>query len=124
MRGVTLQTAVTVPFTKYRPSATTVSFWVEIPDVTVSLTLPRWNTRSLYSRPHRSSDIGRIGFFRLDASHCYYAEVHPENIDQLSLEFTVSTDANRSIVLRMTNDIFGRPATWSTKLADGQFDTS
>lgn len=67
-----------------------MSFWIESPDVQVRLSLPRWNTRSLYSAPHRNSDIGRIGFLRLDASYSYFAEVHPENIDQLKLSFTVS----------------------------------
>ena len=74
---------------KYRPETTTVSFLIESPDVQVRLSLPRWNTRSLYSTPHRNTDIGRIGFLRLDASYSYFAEVHPENIDQLKLSFTV-----------------------------------
>ena len=83
---------------QYRPETTTVSFCIESPDVQVRLTLPRWNTRSLYSAPHRNTVIGRIGLLRLDASYSYFAEVHPENIDQLKLSFMVSTleySANR-----------------------------
>ena len=91
MRGLNLQTIIQIPFAKYRPASTTVSFCVTMPDVAVGLTLPRWNTRSLYSHPHRSSDIGTIGFFKLDASYCYYAEVFSENVDQLRLQITVST---------------------------------
>ena len=89
LRGMRLSVNVSIPFVKYRPSSTNVSFRVEGPNVALSLTLPKWNTRSLYSRPHRNTDIGRIGFLRLDASYSYHAEVHPENVDQLCLEFTV-----------------------------------
>ena len=92
LRGMRMQNRVSIPFTKYRPSSTPVSFSVEAPDLSMSLTLPRWNTRSLYSRAHRNSDIGRIGLFRLDATYCYHADVHPENVDQLTLEFTVGPD--------------------------------
>lgn len=88
--GKKLQSYVFVPMIRYRPETTTVSFWIEAPDVQARLTLPRWNTRSLYSAPHRNTDIGRIGLFRLDASYSYFADVHPENIDQLKLSFTVN----------------------------------
>lgn len=88
--GKKLQNQVSVPMMKYRPETTMVSFWIESPDVQVRLTLPRWNTRSLYSAPHRNTDIGRIGLLRLDASYSYFAEVYPENIDQLKLSFMVS----------------------------------
>ena len=73
--------------TKFRPDATTVSFWIEGPDIQLRLMLPRWNTRSLYSAPHRNTDIGRIGSLRMDASYSYFAEVHPESVDQLKLSF-------------------------------------
>ena len=89
LRGMRLGINVSIPFIKYRPSSTNVTFRIEGPDVTVGLTLPKWNTRSLYSRPHRSTDIGRVAFIRLDVSYCYHAEVHPENVDQLCIEITV-----------------------------------
>lgn len=66
-----------------------VSFWIDVPDLTVSLTLPRWNTHSLFSTPHRA-EVGRSGKFYLDASYRYYSEVNTENIDRLRLNFTVS----------------------------------
>ena len=88
--GKSLHTNVLVPLVKYRPETTTVSFNIAAPDIHVRLTLPRWNTRSLYSAPHRNTDIGRVGMLRLNASYSYFAEVHPENIDQLKLSFEVS----------------------------------
>ena len=106
---------------KYRPEITTVSFWIEGPDVQVRLTLPRWNTRSLYSAPHRNTDIGRIGILRLDASYSYFTEVHSENIDQLKLSFTVRFLQ----ILSYGYSLFTfRRKTLSTKCADGLFDTS
>ncbi|KAI0699566.1 hypothetical protein BC835DRAFT_1412549 [Cytidiella melzeri] len=86
--GASLKQTVTVPLTKYRPQCSAVSFAVDAPDVGVSLTLPKWNTYSLFGKPHRSSELGRIGQFSLDASYCFFSEVHPENIDQLKLMFT------------------------------------
>lgn len=90
LRGARLRNTTLIPLTKYRPDLTVVSFWIEGADVRVSLTLPRWNTRSLYSAPHRNSDIGRIGLLRMDGSYTYYSDIHPENIDQLKLSFMVS----------------------------------
>jgi hypothetical protein len=85
-----MKQSVTIPLTKYRPQSTTVSFNTEIPDVGVSLTLPKWNTHSLFGKPHMSSELGRIGLFNIDASYCYFNDVHWANIDQLKMMFTVS----------------------------------
>ncbi|KAL4251310.1 hypothetical protein ABKN59_005668 [Abortiporus biennis] len=89
LRGNHFQNGVIIPLNKYRPASTEVSFWIDAPDISVSLTLPRWNTHSLYPTPHRS-DIGRIGRLELDASYRYFAEVHSEHIDQLRLNFSAS----------------------------------
>lgn len=88
--GASLTNNVTIPLTKYRPDSTTVSFTLEGDDIGVIMTLPRWNTRSLYAKPHRSNEISRAGHLRLDASYCYFSEIHPENIDQLKLKILVS----------------------------------
>ena len=76
-----------MPFTKYRPEASTVSFWLEVPDVFVDLSLPRWNISSLYPTPDRSQ-VGRIGMLNMNGSYRYFAEVKPDNIDELKLQFT------------------------------------
>lgn len=77
-----------MPFNKYRPEATTVSFWFEAPDMNVGLSLPRWNISSLAPTPDRSQ-IGRIGMLNMKGSYLYFAEVKPEHVDQLKLEFSV-----------------------------------
>ncbi len=107
-----------IPFTKYRPDRSTVSFSLEAPDVAVRLALPRWNTRSLYSRPHRNSDIGRIGVLRLDATYCYFDAVHPENIDQLALKFTVCMPINFCDITRIylqIQDIIYKACGWTIR---------
>ncbi|KAH9930383.1 hypothetical protein B0H21DRAFT_878964 [Amylocystis lapponica] len=87
LRGTHFQNGVRIPFVKYRPEATTISFWIEAPDVAVNLTLPRWNTYTLFATPDRSN-IGTIGILRLDAAYHYYAEVREDNLDHLKMDFT------------------------------------
>ena len=89
LHGTRLVNSVQIPLTKYRPISTAISFTIDAPDISVRLSLPRWNTHSIYPIPQRT-DIGRIGNFHLDASYRYFADVHPENIDQLVLDFMVS----------------------------------
>ncbi|RPD53525.1 hypothetical protein L227DRAFT_535889, partial [Lentinus tigrinus ALCF2SS1-6] len=86
-RGTHFTHGAFLPFDKYRPEATTVSFWIEAPDLYVDLTLPRWNIASLYPTPDRSQ-VGRIGMLSMNGSYRYFAEVKKEHIDQLKLEFT------------------------------------
>ncbi|OSD07084.1 hypothetical protein PYCCODRAFT_793525 [Trametes coccinea BRFM310] len=87
LRGTHLTNGIHMPFNKYRPEATTVSFWIDAPDVNVSLSLPRWNITSLYATPDRSQ-VGRIGMLSLKGSYRYFAEVKPEHVDQLKLDFS------------------------------------
>ncbi|KAI0705009.1 hypothetical protein C8T65DRAFT_728083 [Cerioporus squamosus] len=93
-RGTHFTHGAHMPFNKYRPEATTVSFWIEAPDVYVDLTLPRWNIASLYPTPDRSQ-VGRIGMFNMKGSYRYFAEVQKEHVDQLKLEF-----AGRDVVYK------------------------
>lgn len=77
-----------MPFNKYRPEATTVSFWIEAPDVNVDLALPRWNISSLAPTPDRSQ-VGRVGMLNMKGSYLYFADVNQNNVDQLKLDFSV-----------------------------------
>ncbi|OCH88869.1 hypothetical protein OBBRIDRAFT_779350 [Obba rivulosa] len=88
LRGKHFRNEVRLPFTKYRPEATTLAFWVEAPDVAVSLTLPRWNTYSLWPALDRTK-LGRIGLLRLDASYRSFADVRGDNVDRLKLGINV-----------------------------------
>lgn len=120
-----------IPLTKFRPVSTAVAFFMDAPDIAVSLSLPRWNTHNLYPGPHRS-DIGRVGKLCLDGSYRYYAEVHPEYVDQLVLDFTVSfsfialRDAC-SLTYNQARDIVYKACGWTMRhfmiLRDNYFGT-
>jgi hypothetical protein len=58
---------------------------VEAPNLSFALSLPRWNTHA----SNYGNRIGRVGFFRVDASYRYNAEVHEEYIEQFKLDITV-----------------------------------
>lgn len=84
-----LQSAVEMPFTVFRPQYTKIPFWIEVPGVKLSLTLPKWNTHSVFASS-RTTDFGSFGFLRVDSSFMYYSKTLPEYIDQLKLDIIVS----------------------------------
>ncbi|TBU47302.1 hypothetical protein BD309DRAFT_511415 [Dichomitus squalens] len=86
LRGTHFTHGLHMPFTKYRPNASTVSFWIEAPDIFVDLSLPRWNIFSLFPTPDRNQ-VGHLGMLNMSGSYRYFADVKPENADQLKLEF-------------------------------------
>lgn len=51
----------------------------------VAMSLPDWNTYQTFAK-HHPIPLGSVGFLRLDAAYTSYAEVHPDNIDKLSLD--------------------------------------
>ncbi|KAI0074167.1 hypothetical protein K474DRAFT_1774197 [Panus rudis PR-1116 ss-1] len=86
LHGPRLYSHAQIPLTKFRPDSTAVAFDIDASSLQVRLSLPKWNTHSLFSIPHQN-DLGRIGHLHLDGSYRYYADVLPENIDQLRLDF-------------------------------------
>jgi hypothetical protein len=61
---------------------------MEVPDLEVSLSLPRWNTNALHA-PREGNSLAKIGSLRINGSYLYFAEVRKENVEQLKLKFTV-----------------------------------
>ncbi|KAG7098617.1 hypothetical protein E1B28_000539 [Marasmius oreades] len=88
LSGNRLKTRTTVPSNVFRPDYSQVSFSVEVPDIFLRLSLPRWNIMAPYA-PKDGSSLARMGSLTIDGSYLYYADVHEENIDQLKLEFEV-----------------------------------
>ncbi|PFH51536.1 hypothetical protein AMATHDRAFT_74889 [Amanita thiersii Skay4041] len=86
--GIHIKNKVTIPSNVFRPERTTVPFSVEAPDVTFTLSLPRWNTNALHV-PKDGNTLGKASYVRLDGSYLYYAQVRPDNVEQLNLNFTV-----------------------------------
>ncbi|OJA20857.1 hypothetical protein AZE42_02968 [Rhizopogon vesiculosus] len=96
IRAPSLSTEVTFPSNKYQPEATSIPVVIDIPDVTVSLSLPRWNTQYLYNsgKEHR---VLHAATFRITSSYHFWAEVQPENIDQLKLSVETSEVAYKAL---------------------------
>jgi hypothetical protein len=62
---------------------------MEAPDVTMSLSLPRWNANALHA-PKNGNSLAKLGFLRLKGSYQYFAEVLDDYVEQLKLKFMVS----------------------------------
>jgi hypothetical protein len=88
IRAPSLSTEVTFPSNKYQPEATSIPFVIDIPDVTVSLSLPRWNTQYLYNSGEEHCVL-HAATFRVASSYYFWAEVQAENIDQLKVTVEV-----------------------------------
>lgn len=85
MRGVSLKASAEIDSTTFRPISSVVPFSLAAPDLSVSLTLPRWNTHSMNLRP----EIGRIGELSVGGSYRYFTDVRPDNVDKLRLDINV-----------------------------------
>lgn len=96
VRGSNLNSAVTIPSTKYRPEVTTVPFSIESADkLALSLTFPRWNTRAAHSTP-QITDLGRAESLLIDGSYRYHSYVKPEFVDRLTLNLHGRTASFKS----------------------------
>ena len=93
LRGSVLQNENLIPADRFRPPFTTIAFTIDAPDVDVSLTLPRWNTHRVHAT-EPITKLGHIGLLRVGASYHYFADVRPDSVEQLRLDFTVSPRAS------------------------------
>ena len=88
-RGTHFTSGAQIPSLKFRPESTTISFWMEALEAGVSVTLPRWNTYTMFETPDRS-DLGTIGLLRMEGTFLYFADVREKNVDHLKIDFKVS----------------------------------
>ncbi|KAG1839020.1 hypothetical protein DFJ58DRAFT_813100 [Suillus subalutaceus] len=96
IRAPRLNIQVTLPSNKYRPEATSIPFVVNVPDVNVFLSLPRWNTQYLYNSGNEHRII-HAATFRITSSYYFWADVQPDNIDQLKLTVETSNVAFKAL---------------------------
>ncbi|KAF5370617.1 hypothetical protein D9758_002040 [Tetrapyrgos nigripes] len=94
--GMRCQSIVKIPSNVFRPDSTSVTFSVEIPNVSINLSLPRWNTNALHA-PKEGNNLANIGSFSIDGSYLYYSEVHQDNVEQLKLAFTARNIAFKAL---------------------------
>lgn len=92
IRGVSLKTNAEIDSTTFRPVSSVVPFSFAVPDLLISLTLPRWNTHSMNLRP----EIGRIGELSVTGSYRYFSDVRPGNVDKLRLDIDVRSHVDLS----------------------------
>ncbi|RDB25364.1 Protein CSF1 [Hypsizygus marmoreus] len=79
---------------KFRPESTTIPFSLELPDVAISLSLPRWNTNALYA-PKEGNSLAKARIFCISGSYQYFAEVQKDYVEQLKLRITLHDIALR-----------------------------
>ncbi|KAL0956539.1 hypothetical protein HGRIS_002680 [Hohenbuehelia grisea] len=96
LRGNRFKTEVEIPSNVFRPDTTIIPFSLEVPDVSLDLSLPRWHTSALHTSPERNN-IGHAAFFRVDASYRYFAEVRENNIERLKLDFQAKQVAFKAL---------------------------
>ncbi|KAJ8503140.1 hypothetical protein ONZ45_g11120 [Pleurotus djamor] len=96
LRGYQMKSNVLVPSNEFRPDTTCVPFTIELPNVALNLSLPKWNTNALHA-PKDGDNIGHIVSLHIDASYRYYADIKEDNIEQLKLSFKARQVAFKSL---------------------------
>ena len=86
--GATLRNENTIISDKFRPLWTSLPFSISAPNVTLSLTLPKWNTHCLQAE-EPIIKLMTVGLLHLEGSFLGFSDVRDENVDQLKLKFTV-----------------------------------
>ncbi|KAH9083360.1 hypothetical protein EDB83DRAFT_2538792 [Lactarius deliciosus] len=89
LRGASLRNENIIMSDKFRPAWTSFPFSIDAPDVTLSLTLPKWSTHRLQTM-EPVTRLMTVGLLRLDGSYLYFSDVREENVDQLRLCFTLN----------------------------------
>jgi hypothetical protein len=106
---------------KFRPTWTLFPFSISAPNITLSLTLPKWNTHHLQTVAPITK-LMTVGRLHLDGSYLYHSDVREENVDQLRLKFTVcsftSSESERkysSFQNSQLDDVLFKCLAWSIR---------
>jgi hypothetical protein len=91
LQGSTLSSDIEIPAIRFRPESTTIPFFVQAPDVRLSMTLPGWHTQSSFGTPD-TCNIGKIGSLEVRGSYLYYTQVAPDHVETLNLTIKVRDD--------------------------------
>ncbi|KAK7057149.1 hypothetical protein R3P38DRAFT_1162521 [Favolaschia claudopus] len=119
VRGTRLKNTTRIPSDTFRPEATTIPFSVEIPEVAVNISLPRWNTWALHA-PKDGHSIGKARLLKLDGFFQYFSEVRNEHVERLKLTITARDLAFKALgwsiryFLILQTNYFGSFTTFST----------
>ncbi|KAJ6625576.1 hypothetical protein B0H10DRAFT_1782666 [Mycena sp. CBHHK59/15] len=119
VRGTRLKNVTEIPSDSFRPESTTIPFSIEIPDVALNLSLPRWNTYALHA-PKDGNNLAIIRVFRADGLYRYFSEVREDHVEQLKLTLTIRNIAYKGLgwsiryFMILQNNYFGSFTTFST----------
>ncbi|KAJ7188161.1 hypothetical protein C8R46DRAFT_12137 [Mycena filopes] len=120
-RGTRLKNVTEISSDTFRPESTTIPFSIEIPDVSLNLSLPRWNTWALHA-PKDGSSIAKVRVLRADGFYRYFSEIREDHVEQLKLGLTVRDIAYKGLgwsiryFMILQNNYFGSFTTFSTLL--------
>ncbi|KAJ6593973.1 hypothetical protein B0H19DRAFT_1365929 [Mycena capillaripes] len=118
-RGTRLKNVTEIPSDTFRPESTTIPFSIEIPDVSMNLSLPRWNTWALHA-PKDGSSLAKARVLRADGFYRYFSDVRDDNVEQLKLTLTARDVAYKGLgwsiryFMILQNNYFGSFTTFST----------
>ncbi|GLB37483.1 putative fermentation associated protein [Lyophyllum shimeji] len=96
IRGTNFKVRSDILLDKYRPESTTIPFSIDMPDISVGLSLPRWHTNALHA-PKEGNSLANVRLFRIDGSYQYFAEVREEYVEQLKLKFLLHDVAFKNL---------------------------
>jgi hypothetical protein len=88
LRGPSLHNENIIQSDKFRPAWTSFPFSIRAPDITLSLTLPKWSTHRLQT-VEPITKLMTVGLLHLDGSYLFHSDIREENVDQLRMKFTV-----------------------------------
>lgn len=102
-RAPRLRCVATIPSNTYHPETSTIPFSIDVPDLAISVSLPRWNTQSLYNHS-KEQQVFHSRTFRLQASYDSWSEVRSDHIDQIKLDISLADVSFKSLgwVIRYT----------------------
>ncbi|KAJ7462379.1 hypothetical protein B0H11DRAFT_1923358 [Mycena galericulata] len=119
VRGTRLKNVTEIPSDTFRPESTTIRFSIEIPDVSLNLSLPRWNTWALHA-PKDGNSLAKVRVLNADGFYRYFSEVRDDHLEQFKLSLTIRDIAYKGLgwsiryFMILQNNYFGSFTTFST----------
>lgn len=124
LRGRRLRNEVLIPSNIWRLEATKVPISLEAPDLSINISLPRWNTHALHA-PSLGTEIGRIGLLRLNSSYRYFSDVQEDHVEQLKMDIMARTFSSCLVIQgHSDHDYHNRCATSHSRHLAGLYDSS
>lgn len=90
LQGERFDASVIIPSNRFRPESTNVQMSINVPNLSVNFSLPRWNIHAAYI-PEEGCNLAKVGLLAVRASYLYYSETKENFVDHLTLNFEVSS---------------------------------